>query len=253
VAPKVNHHSRHRRYRIKMQQHAPEPDGTRVAATVVLLRDGTNGLEVLLVERPSSRGSFAGAWVFPGGSVDPEDWPAQHPEAEPDEEAAARNAAVREVREETGLEVARDDLVVASRWIPPTSAPRKFRTWFYLAPAPAGEIVLSPDECVDHVWLTPDAALQRHAAGALQLVPPTWVTLHGLAGIHTAAEALDPVRHAARQDFATHVVRLDDGAVMLWDGDVAYEDDELFEEDGARHRLDARTLPWVYTRSSDRD
>jgi 8-oxo-dGTP pyrophosphatase MutT (NUDIX family) len=253
VEPKLNHHSRRRRYRIKMQQHAPEPDGTRVAATVVLLRDGTNGLEVLLVERPSSRGSFAGAWVFPGGSVDPEDWPAQHPEAEPDEEAAARNAAVREVREETGLEVARDDLVVASRWIPPTNAPRKFRTWFYLAPAPAGEIVLSPDECVDHVWLTPDAALQRHAAGALQLVPPTWVTLHGLAGIHTAAEALDPVRHAALQDFATHVVRLDDGAVMLWDGDVAYEDDELFEEDGARHRLDARTLPWVYTKSADRD
>jgi hypothetical protein len=40
---------------------------------------------------------------------------------------------------------------------------------------------------------------------------------------------------------------------MLWDGDVAYEDDELFEEDGARHRLDARTLPWVYTKSADRD
>jgi ADP-ribose pyrophosphatase len=234
-----------------MQQHAPDPDGTRVAATVVLVRDGDHGLEVLLVERPSARGSFAGAWVFPGGSVDPEDWPAQHPEAEPDEEHAARTAAVREVREETGLEVRPGDLVVASRWTPPSSAPRKFRTWFYLAPAPAGDIVLSPNECVDYVWLNPDAALARHAGGGLQLVPPTWVTLHGLVGIDTAAEALDPVRHAARQDFATHVIRMEDGAVMLWDGDVAYDDDTLFETDGARHRLDARTLPWLYTRSPD--
>ena len=35
-----------------MQLRASDPDGTRVAATVVLLRDGDNGLEVLLVERP---------------------------------------------------------------------------------------------------------------------------------------------------------------------------------------------------------
>jgi len=40
------------------------------AATVVLLRDGERGVEVLLAERPRDRGSFAGAWVFPGGAVE---------------------------------------------------------------------------------------------------------------------------------------------------------------------------------------
>ena len=40
-----------------------------VAATVVLLRDGAGGLEVLMIERPD-RGSFAGAWVFPGGKLE---------------------------------------------------------------------------------------------------------------------------------------------------------------------------------------
>ena len=44
-----------------------------VAATVVLMRDGVDGVEVLLLERPHHRGSFAGAWVFPGGGVDEED------------------------------------------------------------------------------------------------------------------------------------------------------------------------------------
>ena len=235
-------------------EHAPdhttaEPDDMRVAATVVLLRDGSDGLEVLLLERPSGRGSFAGAWVFPGGSVDPEDWPARHPDAKLDEEAAARNAAVREVREETGLDVSPDSLIVASRWIPPAVIPWKFRTWFYLAPAQAGDILLSPDECVDHAWLRPETALERHAAGELLLVPPTWVTLHGLVGLSTVAEALDPVRHAALQDFASRVVSSERGTVTLWEGDVAYLDDALLEQDGARHRLDARTLPWVYTRS----
>ena len=37
------------------------------ACTVVLLRDGDAGLETLMLERPRTSRSFAGAWVFPGG------------------------------------------------------------------------------------------------------------------------------------------------------------------------------------------
>src|SRR6187399_1716754 len=67
-----------------------------VAATVVLLRDGDHGLEVLMIERPD-RGSFAGAWVFPGGKLDPGDGdPA-------DEPATALRAGTRETWEETGV------------------------------------------------------------------------------------------------------------------------------------------------------
>src|SRR5919112_1536595 len=42
----------------------------RPAATVLLLRGGAETLEVLLVKRNPERGFMAGAWVFPGGSVD---------------------------------------------------------------------------------------------------------------------------------------------------------------------------------------
>ena len=69
------------------------------AATVVLLRDGERGVEVLLAERPRDRGSFAGAWVFPGGAVDEADAAG----GSVDTEDAARRAAVRETREEIGL------------------------------------------------------------------------------------------------------------------------------------------------------
>ena len=42
------------------------------AATVIPLRDGEDGLEVLLLRR-AARGAFGGMWVFPGGQVDPVD------------------------------------------------------------------------------------------------------------------------------------------------------------------------------------
>ncbi|MCY3828521.1 MAG: hypothetical protein OXF89_05265 [Rhodospirillaceae bacterium] len=43
------------------------------SATVLLLRDGARGLEVFMVERSGRVGAFAGAMVFPGGKVAPED------------------------------------------------------------------------------------------------------------------------------------------------------------------------------------
>ena len=42
------------------------------AATVVVARDSTEGLEVLMLRR-NSKIYFGGMWVFPGGKVDPAD------------------------------------------------------------------------------------------------------------------------------------------------------------------------------------
>jgi 8-oxo-dGTP diphosphatase len=60
----------------------------RVAAYALVVRDGVAGQEVLLT-RNSSRGPHPGWWTLPGGGID-------HGEE-------ARDALVREVREETGL------------------------------------------------------------------------------------------------------------------------------------------------------
>ena len=48
-------------------------DGIRLAATVMLVRDSEQGLEVYMVKRPG-RGAFPDLHVFPGGKVDAEDW-----------------------------------------------------------------------------------------------------------------------------------------------------------------------------------
>lgn len=77
------------------------------SATVVLVRAGADGPEVLLLKRLRSSGFVPGAFVFPGGRVDAADSSAdliartEGMTAEP--EPAYWMAAAREVFEETGL------------------------------------------------------------------------------------------------------------------------------------------------------
>ena len=220
-----------------------------VAATVVLLRDGAAGLEVLLLERPRSRGSFAGAWVFPGGALDPEDYVTEDNGLAGLEEAdAARRAAVRETREETALVVAESGLVPVAVWSPPAEAPKRMRTWFYYAAAPAVETVtLASEELIDFRWMQPQEALGAHGAGELELIPPTWVTLDGLAKASTVTDALSWARSSPVQHRRTRIAS--SGSTLLWEGDVAYTNDSLLGADGARNRLEISSLPWVYQRS----
>ncbi|UDY34395.1 NUDIX hydrolase [Dermatobacter hominis] len=51
----------------------PEDVPVRDASTVMLVRDGDRGLEVCLMQRNLASDFVGGAYVFPGGAVDPED------------------------------------------------------------------------------------------------------------------------------------------------------------------------------------
>lgn len=205
----------------------------------MLLRDGELGIEVLLAERPHDRGSFRAAWVFPGGAVD-------HADAAGGELGgieAARRAAVRETREEIGLDVAPDELVVFSHWVPPQIAEKRLVTTFFAARVPDGELRPSPDEVVALAWVRPAEALARHAAGAMILWPPTWVTLHGLAHQASVDEALAAYRAAGARRYAG---RFDTPrTTILWQEDGGYELADPASA-GPRHRLVMTSLPWQY-------
>lgn len=220
----------------------PRDPGIPVAATVVLLRDGADGPEALLLERPD-RGSFAGAWVFPGGRIDDAD--RRDGDAETD---AALRAAVRETEEETGLVLDEGALVPLSVWDPPAGAPVRIRTWFFVAADPGGAVVLSPDEAVASERMRPGEALARHGRGELILYPPTWVTLHGLRDAASTEACLDAARIAGVQRFETIARRTQAGTRLLWRGDAEHDGDAAVAA-SARHRLEAGTLPWVYTRT----
>src|SRR3954471_24527008 len=102
----------------------------RQAASVILLRGGSETLELLLVQRDPNARFMGGVWVFPGGAVDAH-------EGEGDE--AHRAAADRELAEEAAVEgVDAADIVKFSRWITPPEVSIRFDTHFFLAPAPEG-------------------------------------------------------------------------------------------------------------------
>lgn len=229
-----------------MQLEFDDVDG--VAATVVLLRDGEAGPEVLLLERPD-RGAFAGAWVFPGGAlervdVDGDDLTPDDPD---EEERAARRAAVRETYEETALTLDPSSLVQLSRWYPPREAPKRFRTWFYVARDPGGSVTLQADEAVDHRWIRPADALARHEENTLSLFPPTWVTLWELTGDIDVDAALQ--RIAASEPHVFEGRFAPQQRELFFRDDVAYPDPELRDAEGPRHRISVGTLPWVYERT----
>ncbi|MGA2012430.1 MAG: NUDIX hydrolase [Solirubrobacteraceae bacterium] len=158
----------------------------RPAATVILLRGGADGLEVLLVQRNPAARFMGGAWVFPGGAAGPQDGEGQ---------PALRAAAVRELREEAGVEIDPGALVGFSRWITPAAVKIRYDTWFFLAPMPgAVEPRIDGAEVVDARWFTPAQALAAAQAGAILLVFPTIKHLEQLSGF-ASADAL--LAHAA--------------------------------------------------------
>jgi 8-oxo-dGTP pyrophosphatase MutT (NUDIX family) len=204
------------------------------SATVVLVRDGAQGLEVLLVQRASAVKHMGGMWVFPGGKVDQADYTDGQ-----DPHEAAVNAAIRETQEEAGLTVQPEQLVFLSHWTTPEGAKKRFATWFFLTILADGqEVEVDGGEISDHRWVNPAAALVEAAdeSHPLRLMPPTFVSIRDISGCVSCDEARvhmsarDPIFYEPRMAF------VEEGICFLYAGDAGYEAVSL-EVDGPRHRL----------------
>jgi 8-oxo-dGTP pyrophosphatase MutT (NUDIX family) len=236
----------------------------REAATLMLVDDRPD-LHVFMLRRNPRSVFGPGAFVFPGGAVDPSDSDDDvtlRVTGLDDREASARLglpsgglrvwiAALREAFEEAGILLAApearegrglsasdpltprgpsDEVLAAARarlnagelrmadvlaqcglvldarsvflfahWLTPEGAPRRYDTWFLVAPAPGGQEGSHDDaELVHSEWVRPSDALSRYAAGELDLIFPTLRTLRVLESFDSAAALLDAVRVANR-------------------------------------------------------
>jgi 8-oxo-dGTP pyrophosphatase MutT (NUDIX family) len=144
------------------------------AATVVLMRDGDHGLEVLLLKRHRSSGFVPGAYVFPGGRIDQAD-------ADPHLAASCQVperggvpahywfGAVREVFEETGVLLAR---TTSRQWAPDALSSARMEQWreklmnndtslVDIVTAEQLSVVLDDVVYFSH-WITPEAEPRRY-------------------------------------------------------------------------------------------
>ena len=160
--------------------HTPRPPAApRPAATVLLLRDGPQGLEVLMTRRSMTASFAPGAYVFPGGGIDALDADAathavaQRRASQSDLNLTRAIAAIRESFEELGILLARhangamatdhdvaqldrkaplaaqcqarhmrlaaDQVFVLAHWITDRDLPRRFDVPFLVARMPEGQ------------------------------------------------------------------------------------------------------------------
>lgn len=183
----------------------PGPAAARAAASVILHdRHG----QLLFVRRAEIPGSIApGSWAFPGGMVEPADrepdgTPGQRPlspllqeayrgtGAEEGDLRGLQAAALRELAEETGLELEAEALLPLGRLLAPPYVPRRVETAYFLARYPEGQpLRLSPDELMDSRWLRPKEALAGYRTGQLFMTLPTLAAVAPLVALASAPEA----------------------------------------------------------------
>lgn len=213
---------------------AVDPDAVPIkpAATVIPLRDGGRGLEVLVLRRDTNLAFHGGSWVFPGGRVDDHELVA----AGGDDLDAARRAAVREAEEEAGLTIAANELITLSHWTTPLGRNRRFATWFFVVGAPEGEVVIDDGEIREFEWHTIGEAVGGCEAGEIMLAGPTYVSLLRLRSQPTVADALSWVAGRPDEVFLPRLHRSDEATFSLYQEDVAYESGQV-DQAGPRHRM----------------
>ena len=243
------------------------------AASVLLLRDSDEGLQVLLMRRAQASQVLGGAYVFPGGKLDTADHdpaallslseaPEQlrqrlnESELPPERAAGLFMAALREAFEECGVLAGQDTggsllaeqlraqmgqngwhqslrqqgqtlrteaLLPWSRWITPRQPAvtnKRFDTRFFLTRIDADQHASHDNfETTDSVWLTPQQALARYAAGEMDLVAPQIMSLYQLKAHSTVDAALSEARQRPPALVEPHPVMEDGKRLLTYPGD----------------------------------
>lgn len=239
---------------------APEgdPPEPRPAATVVLLREGRQGPEAFLLRRKLTASFMPGAYVFPGGMVDPEDAGlGQDPflvaaarecfeeagillaldhNGDPPPSAAdwdhqrreimAQPALFRQFLHDLGLALAPNAVRPWSWWLTPEVEKRRFDTRFFVAMAPPRQEG-SPDgdETTNSCWMPLAEAMDRYQSGAIDMAPPTVATLVEMAAFTTVAAIMDQAPWDEACRFPCFARNEANDLVILLPGDPDYPRD----------------------------
>ena len=187
---------------------------------------------------------MGGAHVFPGGSVDPGDQPADAIDLaarlapaiarmdgiDPAQAVALHVAATRELFEESGVRVEPDELTPFARWVTPEFQPKRFDTWFFVAVAPAGQDAAHDGvENTASAWVDPADAIEMCRRGDISLPPPTWTTLRKLSSFPGVEDVVAWARSTWIMPVKPAVIEREDDRLLMLPGDPQNPAPEGFE------------------------
>lgn len=205
----------------------------RQAATIMLVREKpTGGLEVLLLRRNRKLKFGPGFWVFPGGKIEEADRMATQNVVE-----AAKLAAVREAQEEAGITLSTADLSYFCHWTTPIIQPKRFATSFFYAVIQDQNLKITIDdsEIKEHLWLSPQEAIERSNKRTLALMPPTYLALQRISKCTKEQEVRAELDRFQPKVLPTIAMK-DNLIYCLYEGDSAFKGGDI-DTTGAKHRL----------------
>ena len=219
----------------------------RPAATVILIRDGNAGLEVLLLQRNKAIRHMGGIWVFPGGKV----------EASDQEDISnilqiSRKTAVRETSEETRIKLLPKELVPFSHWTTPEGVKKRFSTWFFVAHVDShSEVLVDGVEITDYRWIEANIPISElnGESGSIRLAPPTFISLLELSKFSNSYSLIEALHTRDPMFFEPKMISIEDGLCFLYREDVAYNSLEI-DVAGIRHRTYIRKNVLEYIHES---
>jgi 8-oxo-dGTP pyrophosphatase MutT (NUDIX family) len=237
------------------------PSLPRPSTTVLLIRDGAEGLEVLMAVRSDDKSQYASAMVFPGGALDADDadeaWLAHIDGAAGLDaaERARRIAGFRELFEETGvlliegpertpdlaegsfLEMVRasggrldlDAMIPFANWVTPEGAPKRYDVHFRLCWRTTEMTAVSDGrETVAVEWLKPADAVALGASKERIVLFPTQCQLELLGQSRTVEDAVAAARARRIVPITPTVERRAEGTFLSIPADAGYPVREAF-------------------------
>ena len=133
-------------------------------------------------------------------------------------------ATLADLCREQQLRLAAGRLAYYSHWITQPGRARRYDTRFFVAVAPTAQTPSHDNsETVDHLWIRPAEALERHRRGDLHLVFPTIKTLESIAHFSTTGALMEFARSPREMPaMAPRAATTRAGRKILVPGDYAY-------------------------------
>jgi len=125
----------------------------RITSTCIIQKDG----KYLILKRSLEKKAFPGKWTVPGGGLETDDYINLPPDKEGQWYQAIEKSLIREVKEETNLEVGKLNFLTDIAFIRPDGIPVVILSYF--ADYKSGEVKLDDDN-VEYAWVAPEEAMR---------------------------------------------------------------------------------------------